>query len=438
MLAFSYKNSLLDEKDIERIVEKLEDERARFREIFNARDYSDERSFINLPFDKEMHEEIESIFEEKKEKNIKKVFLFGAGGSIHGGKGIYHFLNGWKEKGERNSRAELIFVDDILCNETGKKLRILSEALKRGENVILNCITKSGKTMETLANFQIFLDFLKKKRRDYRDYVVITTNFSSELYKIAERKNFSVLAIPEKIAGRYSVFSAVGIFPLSMAGMEKEKIFEGAKKAVSEVLKKSKNVSSLSAGIVYLNYIRGADINVIFSFVENFEELAKWYIQLYAESLGKEGKGITPIFSRATQDLHYFAQLYLDGRRNKITSFIKISEESSKNACKELVVPEIKGFSELVGNIQGENLGNILSAIYGGVKKAYEKKAIPFTEYILNRRSEQAIAEFMQYKMIEVAFLGYLLGVNPFNQPAVEAYKSETRRILKEKKNEKK
>jgi len=152
-----------------------------------------------------------------------------------------------------------------------------------------------------------------------------------------------------------------------------------------------------------------------------------------AESLGKEFNkkgetvniGITPVISMGSTDLHSMAQLYLGGPYDKFTMFLSVENSNS-----HVNVPTLKGYSKLVYGIQGKSLESIMSAIMEGTKAAFRKGKRPFMEVKLPCKSEYYIGQFLQFKMIETIYLGFLLGVNPFDQPNVESYKEETRKIL--------
>jgi len=194
-----------------------------------------------------------------------------------------------------------------------------------------------------------------------------------------------------------------------------------------------KNPAAISAAIQYLHYESGKNISDLFLFANDLESLGKWCRQLMAESLGKEFNkkgekaniGITPIVSIGSTDLHSMAQLYLGGPYDKFTTFLSVENSNSP-----IKVPSLKEYSKLVYGIQGTSLESIMSAIMEGTKAAFRKGKRPFVEIKLPCKSEYSIGQFLQFKMIETIYLGYLLNVNPFNQPNVESYKEETRKIL--------
>lgn len=243
---------------------------------------------------------------------------------------------------------------------------------------------------------------------------------------VAVKKQISVLTIPKKVGGRFSVFSAVGLFPLAILGVNINNIVNGAQKARDLALSTDfhTNPSLISAIVLFLQLKKGKNINDTFIFLPQLESLGKWYRQLMGESIGKDGKGITPTVSIGSTDLHSVGQLYLGGPKDKITTFIY-----GNTNLDEVRVPSSSTFN-LVPVISEKTIHSIMNAIVEGTKIAYAKQQLPFMEIMFDSLSEMEIAFFMQFKMMEMMFLGTLLGVDTFNQPHVELYKIETKRLL--------
>ena len=312
---------------------------------------------------------------------------------------------------------------------------IIEPALKKGEKILINCISKSGGTTETISNFEIFIDIIKKYIKEYKKYIIVTTDEDSKFWRFAKEKGFDVLGIPKNVGGRYSIFSAVSLFPLGLIGLNIDKILEGAlaMRDICLSLDIDKNIASRSACYIYKYYKMGFNIHDLFLFSPDFESIGKWYRQLIGESIGKEYNkdnkqifcGITPTVSIGSTDLHSMAQLYLGGPYDKFTTFIKINKNKST-----LKLPNFDEYSTLVNNIQQKKISEIMDAIFYGTKKSYQKGKRPFLEIVFPDKYESSIGQFLQYKMIEIMYLGFLLNVNPFDQPNVEDYKNETKSVL--------
>jgi len=390
-------------------------------------DYSDCFASINLPFDALMRENIKNLAKEYENK-INYIIVIGVGGSNLGTVAVYEALLGklYNIAHRKTKKPKILFADTIDPDYVLYLKNIVESSLEKGENVLINYVSKSGSTIETTVNFEIFLGLLKKYREDYRDYVVVTTDKNSGLWHEGKQNNFKILEVPKNVGGRFSVLSAVGLFSLSLVGIEIDKLLEGAGIMRDKCLNENifENPAALSAIVTYLYYKGGRNINVNFLFSSELESVGKWLKQLTGESLGKEKNirgekvnvGITPKIA-TTVDLHSMVQLYLAGPPDKFTNFVRI-----KNNENNVVIPS--------GNYAGKTLSEITNAIISGVQESYKKRKIPFFDIVLDDISEVRIGEFLQFRMIETIFIAQLLEINPFDQPNIEEYKSEARRIL--------
>ncbi|MFQ6011706.1 MAG: hypothetical protein ACE5KG_05995, partial [Nitrososphaerales archaeon] len=312
---------------------------------------------------------------------------------------------------------------------------MLQAVRKTSGRVVVNAVTKSGSTTETIANLEVLLEVLHD---DSKNPVVVTTDKGSKLETLARKKGFRILSIPQKVGGRYSVFSNVGLFPLAWMGIDVTKLLEGAGEMLDRCLSDSveSNPAAVIASLIVLNLERGRSIHDHFLFSNDLEAIGRWYRQLMGESIGKEWNasktkrtftGITPTVSIGSTDLHSMAQLYLGGPQDKLSRFVTVS-----NARNSVSLPNMPEFETLVENIQGLRFSDIMAAIIKGVQRAFVKSNRPFIEVTLPDKSERSVGQMLQLEMVEMMLLGILLDVNPYNQPAVENYKSETRELLRE------
>jgi glucose-6-phosphate isomerase len=208
-------------------------------------------------------------------------------------------------------------------------------------------------------------------------------------------------------------------------GVDIRALRDGAQNILRSCLGVSENPALKSAIVLFSQNKAGLNINDNFIFHSELESLGKWCRQLMAESLGKNGKGITPTVSVGSTDLHSMVQLYLGGPKDKITSFIYSGKSDA------IKIPDQLSLSGLVENINGRPVSSVIKAILEGTKTAYSKKNLPFIELIIDEINEYELGAFLQFKMVETMFLGQLLEVNAFDQPNVEDYKVETRELLK-------
>jgi len=390
---------------------------------------------INLPSDARMLADIQKLVQEKKQKHCPSMLIvIGIGGSNFGTIAVHEALNGLFYN-EKNPQIKIYFVDSVDSDYVKSVYLFAQQELDQGKNILVNVVSKSGTTTETVVNFELFYELLRKKRPNiYQDLIVVTTGEGSKLWRLGVEEGFSSLNIPKKVGGRYSVFSAVGLFPLGLIGIDIEKLLDGAGNMV-DLCTQEKNPASLSAAIIFAQYQKGRAIHDSFFFCKQLSGVGHWYRQLVGESLGKEKNlvghlvnvGITPTVSIGTNDLHSVAQLYLAGPYDKFTTFVTIKKGEG------LHVPFLPLFESFVANVQGMAFDDLRQAIAGGMFSAYEQKKRPFMCIEFPELSEKTIGAFLQMKMLEVMFLGFLFEVNPFDQPQVELYKTGTRKILEVK-----
>lgn len=386
----------IDEKEVKGVAKKIEPYTFHLGKIAKEGGYNSFESSINLPFDSEMQTKIRDLAERKNNKKLKYILVIGIGGSNLGALAVYEAIYGKLDVFLKNRFPKIIFIETI----STKSLKTMEELLNEISNpneILINVISKSGTTFETLTNFDALYNFLKNRFNDIEERIVFTTDYQSKLWQKGEGQGIGLLEIPKNVVGRYSAFSSVGIFPLMLAGINIDSLIEGARFMRNLCLKPNidSNPALLSAILLYLYNQKGIHIyNTFFSNPE-LEELGRWYRQLLAESIGKDSQGITPLISMPA-DLHSMLQLYLDGPKDKFTAFV--------------YTPPMKLILEEVIN-------------------TYQKKKLPFLEITLPEISEFSLGEYMQFRMMEMMFLAKLLNVNPFDQPAVEAYKKEAKRV---------
>ncbi len=425
-MLFRYEDSSHVTKDeVAAQAQHLEEYIKRLTKVAEADNYMYEESSINLPFDESILEKIHKLKSKYVNSNLKYVLDIGIGGSNLGTKAIYDALYGYFDLIEPDRYPKMIFADTNDPTYIYKLYKFIKKNIKSPEEIIINTISKSGKTTETLVNLEIISSGIPFAK----DRLVITTSYNSDLWKTARSLNLDCLPVPNKVGGRFSVFSSVGLFPLACLGIDLSELLKGAMEARRVCLNKtvSKNPSALSAIIIFENYVKGKLINDNFFFHPELESLGKWYRQLMGESIGKDGKGITPTVSIGSTDLHSMGQLYLGGIKDKLFTFI-----STKNSGANISVPQ-EPVIELLSEIEEKSTSEIMDAILAGVKIAFAKNDLPFIEVILDDITLESLGQFMQFKMVEIMYLGHLLGVNAFDQPSVESYKQETRKILLEK-----
>lgn len=400
------------------------------RRVADSGVYLAPESSINLPFDEIILPAAEAVVSAKVTPALRYIFVIGIGGSNLGTKAIYEAL-----RPNLATTCEMIFLDTNNASTLQSATKIL-EAVTIMDEVLFVSISKSGGTTETLANTEIIMEqaFLKWGS-SVRDRLVVITDEGSAFAIAATERKVTVLTMPVTVGGRYSVFSTVGIFPLLALGVDVRTLVRGAQDMRQVCLNPDSNLNyaTISASLLYQAYQDGLVIHDTFVFQSELESLGKWYRQLLGESIGKklsgsqEGTsvGITPTVSIGSTDLHSVGQLYLGGHKRTFTTFLYSDIDTPI-----YTVPKERMFGTLAPMITGRTTSDIMSAILRGTTTAYRKERLPFIELVMDGITPYELGAFLQCKMMEVMYLGYLFGVNTFDQPAVELYKIETKRLL--------
>jgi len=403
--------------------------------VVSAGTYESPEASLNLPSDDDILTTVSNLVREKKTENLKYIFVLGIGGSNLGAKAVYEAIFGNLFL-EKEDYPKIIFLDTNNPKLLYDVKEIIKNKLEKKDEVLINLISKSGTTTETIANFEVLYAFCREKFGRLEDRVVVTSDKNSKLWEAALKRGYALLEIPKNVGGRYSVFSAVGLFPLALCGIDISELVLGAKNMRDICLNFSdENPALNSAVLIYLHYKNGKNINNNFFFHSELESVGKWYRQLMGESIGKEKDnesnikniGITPTVTLGSIDLHSMAQLYLGGPKDKFTVFVSVDFENSDSGIK---VPEEVEMKELASGVAGKDFNQIMNAILRGVKTAYKNKNRPYSEVILKDLKEDSIGRFLQFKMMEIMFLAKLLNINAFDQPNVEDYKKETKKLL--------
>ncbi len=425
-LIFEYtKTSLISNKEIQAIAARLR------REIKRSQEYA----FCRVP--NASLETIETVLADVVSLQPAVVILIGIGGSslapialIQGIFGLQH---------NKTLATQFFYLDTVATDTTYDILALAQAYLEKKQTVIAVIATKSGTTTETIANAALVLDLLKKYNpTTWQKRVIALTDKNSPLWLLAQQYKWHLVEIPHEVGGRFSALTAVGLIPL---GLLKGDI-PAARAGAQEMLKKCMSVRLLdnpaiiSAALLYIAYRQGKNIHDTFIFDPALESLGKWYRQLMGESIGKKNNlqgdlvetGITPTVSVGSTDLHSVAQLYLAGPRDKFTTFVTVHNNNHVLTIKQEPLS-----SQMPGDLlTNKTFSEIMAAIFKGTCIAYMKDKRPFVTITLSAKDAYCLGAFMQFKMFEIVFLAFLLDIDPFDQPNVEDYKRETRRLLSE------
>ena len=330
-------------------------------------------------------------------KNYKNISVIGIGGSILGTEAIYDFL-------KPNIKKKFEFVNN-LESRTNYYLK-----KKKKLNLV---VSKSGNTLETITNSNIFIKAGDKN-------IFITENKESYLFLLAKKLKAEIVHHNNFIGGRFSVLSEVGMLPAELMGLDSKKF-----KQMNNLIKNKKFINSLLINVSNtLFFLKKKKFNsIILNYDEGSKNIFKWYQQLIAESLGKEGNGILPLVSTMPKDNHSLMQLYLDGPKNNFFTFFYVKEKNP---------PKIIDSSILSthDNLKNKNLNQIIYAQKTATENIFLKKKIPFRSFEVNLRDEKSLGELFSFFILETILLGRALKLDPYNQPSVELIKTETKKIL--------
>ena len=327
-------------------------------------------------------------------KKTPNIDLVGMGGSVLGAKAIYKFL--------KNPKKKFNFIDNFSNYRPIKKRKYI--------NLI---ISKSGNTLETISNVNTLIN--KKKKN-----IFITENKKSYLTNLAKKYKSKIIYHNNYIGGRYSVLSEVGMFPAELMGYKPKKF-----RRFNSLIKNKKFVNQLINNVSSIfEFIKSNKNNsIILNYDDKSDNFFKWYQQLTAESLGKKNKGILPIVSSMPRDNHSLMQYYLDGVKNSFfTLFFVIEKNTKKIKNKEILSSHYY--------LKNKSLNDIAFSQFLATANVLKKKKIPFRSFIIKKRDEETLGELFIYFILETILLAKLMKIDPYNQPAVELIKKETKKRL--------
>ena len=322
--------------------------------------------------------------------------VIGMGGSTLGTQSIYDFL-------KHKIKKKFIFVNNLQNKKNKEKKK----------DFINLVVSKSGSTIETIVNSNILI-----KKNDKN--IFITENKKSYLYTLAEKLKAEIIHHNNFIGGRYSVLSEVGMLPAELMGLNTDNF-----KQLNSLIKNKIFFNTLVENVAStFSLIKKNKFNsIIINYDEKSESLFNWYQQLIAESLGKKKKGLLPVISSMPKDNHSVMQLYLDGSQNNFFTFFYVHDDKVEKIKNSTILPSHKF-------LKSKKISNIIYAQKKATENVFNKKRIPFRSFEIMRRDEKTLGELFCFFILETILLGKILDVNPYDQPAVELIKKETKKIL--------
>ena len=372
--------------------------------------------WVDLPinYDKEEFDRIIDAAERIRSQS-DVLLVVGIGGSYLGARAVIEALNpAFRKPGD----LEIIFAGHQISGD------YLAELLDyiADKDVSLNVISKSGTTTEPAIAFRILREFMEKKYGEMsNERIFITTDKSrGALKELANQVGYETFVVPDDIGGRYSVLTAVGLLPIAAAGISIKELMQGAAEQREQALdfNLEKNVVLRYAGWRNILLRRGYDIEILVNYEPGLMFFIEWWKQLYGESEGKDGKGLFPAGVNFTTDLHSMGQFIQDGKRNLFETVLDF-----KQTRKEIRIPNDEQNLDELNYLTGKSLQEVNRTALRGVMLAHEDGGTPTIRLELDRLDVKHLGALIYFFEFACGISGYVLGVNPFDQPGVEAYK---------------
>jgi glucose-6-phosphate isomerase len=409
----------LDAK-IEKSLIELESKGIEALERLNKRCLSGELGFRDHKYTEEELKEIEETASWIR-SNAKDFVVLGIGGSSLGGKTILSSLS------DRFSKKEtrVHFIDNVdpdLFNELLSSLDLSS--------TVFNVISKSGSTAETMSQFLIVYKELSNKlgKEEAVKRIILTTDpKKGALRPLVSSMGFKAFKVPENIGGRFSALSDVGILPSAVAGINIRELLQGAEFWAKDSKTRSlkDNITLKYSLIKYLHYKMGKNCSVIMPYSTKLSDLSFWYVQLWAESLGKKGFGQTPIPATGATDQHSQLQLFMEGPKDKFITFIGVEKPK-----KDLSIPKFDTDVEAFSYLSGHTMNELIRAEMLSTEQALFENAVPSIRIELPVIDAYKLGALFMFFQISVAITGELMDINAFDQPGVELSKKYTYKMM--------
>ncbi len=372
-------------------------------------------------YDKEEFDRIKKAAERIR-SNSDVLVSIGIGGSYLGIKAVDVALDNYFSS---DRKVKLIYAGNQL---SGEYLVELLDYLK-DVDYCLNVISKSGTTTEPAIAFRFLKEAIEDKygKEEAKERIFATTDRQKgALKELADAEGYETFVVPDDIGGRFSVISAVGLLPLAAAGVDIDAFMAGFKKGQDLYTEKSfDNPAIKYAAVRNMLNANGKDIEVLVNYEPKLKYVAEWWKQLYAESEGKDGKGIFPVSVNNTTDLHSLGQMIQEGKRNLFETVIEVKDNAIDLSIKA-DADNLDGLNYL----EGKTLSFVNKQAMEGTTIAHVKGGVPNIRIELDKLTAESLGELFYFFEIAVGVSGYILGVNPFNQPGVEEYKKQMFKLL--------
>ncbi len=378
--------------------------------------------WIKLPteYDKEEFARIQSAAEKIK-NNSKVLVVIGIGGSYLGARAAVDFLNEYFNSSYDDSEREFPQIIFTGNNISGQYLNSVIKLIG-DRDFSVNIISKSGTTTEPAIAFRVFKQMLEDKYgvNEAKERIFATTDAKrGSLKTLADDQGYEEFVVPDGVGGRFSVLTAVGLLPIAAAGGDIEQLMAGAAAAQKDYADADlqKNEAYQYAAYRNILYRKGYTTELLINYEPTLVQFGEWWKQLQGESEGKDGKGIFPASGNFSTDLHSFGQYIQEGRRNLFETLVRVTNPTS-----DVVIPEMEADDGLE-YLQGKTMSYVNRMASDGTLLAHVDGGVPNMVVEIEQQDAYHLGYMIYFFEIAVGISGYLNGVNPFNQPGVEAYK---------------
>jgi glucose-6-phosphate isomerase len=368
--------------------------------------------------DHDLLDDIEATANHLKEE-ADVLLCLGIGGSYLGARAVISALTPYLDASSADDAPEVRFAG---YQTSGAYLEELLNDLE-GKSVFVNVISKSGTTLETALSFRVVREWLEEQYDNPADRVIITTDKDQgALNALNDAHGFhKKYVIPDDVGGRFSVLTPVGLLPIAAAGIDIQAFFNGAAAACEALDDPNVDHDALQyAALRYLLLQDGYNVETLAVLEPKLHSIGRWWQQLFGESEGKEGKGLFPTVAQYTTDLHSIGQYMQQGQRTIIETFLLPEKDPG-----DLHIPKTDDNVDDLNYVAGKSMADVTQAAYDGTAQAHADGGVPNVTITFDEIAPGPIGELLYFFEHAVAVGGYLLDVNPFNQPGVEDYKRE-------------
>ena len=383
--------------------------------------------WVNLPTDYDKEEFARIKAAAKKIQSDTDVFIvIGIGGSYLGARAAIEFLKSPNYNVLAKNTPQIYFAGNSISSTALSELLSICE----GKNVSINMISKSGTTTEPAIAFRVFRDLLEKKygKDGARSRIYCTTDKArGTLKQLATAEGYETFVVPDDVGGRYSVLTAVGLLPIAVAGADIDALMQGAAQAQRELADPNMETNDCYkyAAVRNILYRKGKEVEVLVSYEPCFSMMSEWWKQLYGESEGKDKKGLFPASVVFSTDLHSMGQFIQDGKRLMFETVVLIDK-----AKQELYLGEDPANVDGLNFLAGKSMAYVNKKAFEGTVLAHTDGGVPNAVLHVPEVSEKELGYLIYFFEKACAISGYMMGVNPFDQPGVESYKKNMFALL--------